>query len=332
MTSQVRMAAVAYLNMLPFFAKNSAIELFSSPQILNTIATQFDAYCSSLIAGLNAEKKPLTSSFGVFSSGPVMSVFVEPVLHNDNHLKFWQQLSEFWSLRQPDPVHALRQADAHGTILLRTAGDSAQSVWMFQILCALAGFKVEISNDDVAQNNAKPLPEACLWIGDAAIARRISEPSALRLDLGDIWNSHTGHRAWFAGWFAGSSQTQVSHLALEETLTQMLQHSVESWKCASDFARWCASFAFLESQKSPLASASAQDDCHNDLREILTDYFNCLEHRISAEEGEQLLSFYSALKAEFVLWMQNEKAEGPTIELPLPCGSTPCSESHLLST
>ncbi|MBM3380845.1 MAG: hypothetical protein FJY29_00170 [Betaproteobacteria bacterium] len=300
-------AAVAYLNMLPFFFEKSQFTLFVSPQALNAESAKFDAYCSSLIAGLDAGKTPLTLKHGVFSKGPVMSVFVEPVLHKESHLNFWNQLRELWIHRHPNPIAAFQLHECHGTVILRTAGESAQSVWMFRVLCAMAGFDVKVLGETEAftsPNPEKPFPEARLYIGDAALFRLKNIPKALRLDLGEFWTSHTGHRAWFAGWFEGRSTSSAMQAALEKTLS--LQ--VDSWNDCSEFARWCRCFAFLEAQKLSSAQAVYNED-FQELRELLSDYFSCIEHKINAEEGRELLSFYLQIKNAFAAWQQKRSEE-----------------------
>ncbi|MEN9530377.1 MAG: Menaquinone biosynthesis, partial [Pseudomonadota bacterium] len=268
-------------------------------------------YCSSLIAGLEAGKTPITSQFGVYSRGAVMSVFVEPVIHKESHLVFWNQLRELWVHRHPEPLAALQHHDCHGTILLRSSGESAQSVWMFRVLCAMAGFDVKVlsANEQfTSPNPEKPLPEARLYIGDAALFQLKNTPNALRLDVGEIWNSHTGHRAWFAGWFEGGKASPELPAALEKTLNLQLN----AWNESSEFARWCRCFVFLETQKQSQMLAPQTEEFH-DLRELLSDYFNCIEHKINADEGRALLHFYQQMQNAFAAWQQRRSPENCTI-------------------
>lgn len=305
--SSPQLAAVAYLNMLPFFAGNSQFQLLSSPQSLNLNGSRFDAYCSSLIAGLQAGKTPLSSTLGVFSCGAVMSVFIEPVLHKESHEVFWQQLSKLWMHHHPSPIEALGNHEHHGTIVLRSSGESAQSIWMFEVLCALAGFNVEVLNEDapgISPDPEKPLPEAKLFIGDKALLRRRNAPHALRLDLGELWTQHTGYKAWFAAWFAGQPQSANS----VEKIETMLSKQVDEWSKASEFSRWCQCYSFLESNAKSLFNFGQTEDLQ-ELRETLVDYFACLEHRIDAHEGQILLRFYLDVNNAFEAWSKTTPAQ-----------------------
>jgi predicted solute-binding protein len=296
-------AAVAYLNMLPFFSDDATIELFATPRSLNQSHTQCSAYCSSLIAGLNAQKLPITHEVGVFCSGAVQSVFIEPEIISESHAAFWQRLEDLWALRHPNPIAALGDTQIHGKIILKTCGASEQSVWMFKVLSALAGFTVDVHPNTETDFSDKHPPQARLWIGDPALERRRACPNAYRIDLGSIWNSHTGQKAWFAGWFAGESFNE--HQCTQ--ISQELNHRAKTWVSRSEFSRWCAIYKFLESQNSvllnPLAESSpssswlTKDEMHWDVRDVLTDYFSALEFHICAEEGHQLLHFYQHLGA-----------------------------------
>ena len=325
------LAAVAYLNMLPFFFEKNHFTLFASPQALNAEHSKFDAYCSSLIAGLEAGKTPITLKHGVFARGAVMSVFIEPVLHKESHLNFWKQLNELWIHRHTDPVAALRQGDCHGTILLRSAGESAQSVWMFKVLCAMAGFEVKVLGEAesfTAPDPEKPLPEARLYIGDAALFRLKNAPHNFRLDLGELWNHHTGQIAWFAGWFEGRSASPEVRSALEKTLS----FQIDAWKESSEFARWCRCFAFLESQKqSSGATPALQSEDFQELRELLSDYFHVIEHKIDSAEGGKLLSFYQDMQNAFAAWQQR-RSQGTCATLSAKGSNQLASATHLAST
>ncbi|MFZ9519448.1 MAG: MqnA/MqnD/SBP family protein [Silvanigrellaceae bacterium] len=311
-----KLAAVAYLNMLPFFANRQDVELFTSPRALNSSSQNCQAYCSSLIAGIAANKSPITSQFGVFSSGPVMSVFIEPVLHSESHTAFWKQLEELWAHRHPDPVAGLNHADAHGEIILLSSGASEQSLWMLNVLCALAGFKTISVRDDLNAQaplsaNGKKNPEARLWIGDAAIERRLAEPLAYRIDVGQIWNSHTGHKAWFAAWFAGQSLQNSFSDELENELMQRLR----DWHGKSEFSRWCSISSFLESQNRCLLKASPNDEQNWELRDCLDEYFKLLEFVVGREEGAILTSFYRALHEAFTHLEKNWAIESPQLNI-----------------
>jgi predicted solute-binding protein len=325
------LAAVAYLNMLPFFTDDGSVELFTTPRSLNCSIPPAQAYCSSLVAGLNAGKKPVSNQLGVFCSGSVQSVFIEPFVALETHAEFWHRLEHLWAHRQPDALAALSESEAHGKIILRTCGASEQSLWMVKVLSALAGFTVEVMIDTDAAVKVyaeKAPPEARLWIGDPALERRRRFPDAYRIDVSQVWNSHTGHRAWFAGWFAGSACGQADH----SELTQILMNKTEAWKARSDFSRWCAAYKFLEARDSVLLNALSeknqeqvsisQDDQHWELRDMLADYFSALDFTICPEEGERLLNFYSNINTALLSWERGAKQ---------PPLTTPVSGAGVLS-
>lgn len=332
---KAELAAVAYLNMLPFFVEDASVELFASPRSLNSSERECDAYCSSLISGLKSETQLLTSQVGIFSSGRVESVFIEPVVRSDAHAIFWKQIEEYWGQRNPDPLRVLEQTNVCGQIVLRSSGASEQSVWMLQILTALAGFRVEISQEhegcsvDSSQDTQIIYPEARLWIGDPALERRLAFPNNYRIDLGHVWNSHIGHKAWFAGWFVGRDSAP-EHQDLTEDLVTELRKRANAWTARSDFSRWCEVYKFLESRKSSLlkflseneAAEATQmdgiasvkslpsgmndarffDDQHWDLRDVLTDYFRALEYTVTEAEGNTLEALYRQLHVAFERW------------------------------
>lgn len=313
----LELAAVAYLNMLPFFAEDPHIHLLGSPRELNSQQPTCQAYCSSLIAGLASHKRPLSNQIGVFSAGAVQSVFIEPVLHSKKHSHFWRQLEEFWAHRHPDPVAGLHTPETHGNIILRSNGSSEQSIWMVKVLSTLAGFTLDVQEDLATSASAatttgnsnpeaKPLPEARLWIGDPALQRRLAAPDTYRIDVGHIWNTHMGHKAWFAGWFAGARTD--SELNSTDMIFSTLKNRIHNWQSRSEFSRWCAIHDFLEKQNSPLlrlesaGSASTfgmltTDDHSRELREVMHEYFAGLTFVVDAKEGEMLLNFYLALQA-----------------------------------
>lgn len=316
-------AAVAYLNMLPFFTDDATVELFATPRSLNQSHKQCSVYCSSLIAGLSAQKQPITHEVGVFCSGTVQSVFIEPEIISESHAAFWQRLEDLWAIRHPNPVAALGDTQIHGKIILKTCGASEQSVWMFKLLSALAGFTVEVQPNTQTNFSDKHPPQARLWIGDPALERRRACPNAYRIDLGAIWNSHTGQKAWFAGWFAGESFNEQQRAQINQELT----HRAKAWISRSEFSRWCAIYKFLESQNSvllkPLAESSpsnsllTKDEMHWDVRDVLADYFSALEFHICAEEGAQLLHFYQHLGAALNEWENSAHTAGASKCSPL---------------
>lgn len=308
-SQQPSISAVNYLNMLPFFFDTPAVRLYNSPQELNQNLADNGAFCSSLIAGIKAKKKPITTRFGVFSSQAVMTVYVEPSLTNEAHIHFWMQLEELWRHPNPNPTTTLKQTEPQGTIVLRSAGESAQSVWIFEVLSALAGFKVIVQKPEdppVLNARGKPLPEAQLFIGDKALLRRRQCSELYRLDLGELWARHTTRKPWFAGWFAGD---QLSHDA-RESLEHFLSKQLEKWNELSEFSRWCKCFELLEQQFPSESTQWTQEQIY-ELREELGDYFLTLEHSLAADEGDDLFAFYCTLDESLAVWRDKEPNKTP---------------------
>lgn len=294
------LAAVSYLNMLPFFFDAEQVQLFASPQELNRSNANKGAFCSSLIAGIRTKKNLVTTRFGVFSSRAVMTVFVEPELKNDAHANFWFQLEALWQHNNPAPLVTLAQSEPQGSLVLRSAGESAQSVWMFETLAALAGFRVILLKPDDAplfNERGKPLPEAHLFIGDKALLRRRQLPDMYRLDIGELWANHTQTKPWFAGWF--STEKCAEHEAQE--IEDFLNHQLNKWNELSEFSRWCKCLSLLEQQFPERTSSWTTEEMY-DLREELSEYFLTLDHSVAPEQGEALFKFYCDMERALTEW------------------------------
>lgn len=294
------LSAVSYLNMLPFFFDSAHVQLFSSPQELNQNSSNEGAFCSSLIAGIKSKKHLVTPQFGVFSSRAVMTVFIEPSLKNEAHTHFWMQLEALWGHSNPDPLYTLAHSEPQGSVVLRSSGESAQSVWIFEVLAALAGFKVILlkpNDEPVLNEKGKPLPEAQLFIGDKALLRRRKQPELYRLDLGEIWASHTQTKPWFAGWFSN----QQTHANTTQKVEQYLSVQLKKWTELSEFSRWCKCFSLLEEQFPEETKNWSTEEIY-DLRDELSEYFLTLDHSVTAEQGTALFSFYCDMERVLTEW------------------------------
>jgi predicted solute-binding protein len=302
-------SAVNYLNMLPFFFDAEHVQLFASPQELNQRGSDEGVFCSSLIAGIRSKKTLVTSRFGVFSSRAVMTVFVEPDLKNEAHANFWMQVETLWQHPNPAALETLSQSEPQGSVVLRSAGESAQSVWMFEVLAALAGFKViMLSPDDapILNEKGKPLPEARLFIGDKALIRRRELPEMYRLDVGELWATHTQTKPWFAGWFSIDCHNKKSTQLVERFLDSQLK----KWSELSEFSRWCKCLTMLEQQFPERTKLWTTEETY-DLREELSEYFLTLDHSVAAEQGEALFKFYGEMEKALSEW-KNKNLAQPT--------------------
>jgi len=301
------LAAVSYLNMLPFFFDAEHVQLFTSPQELNLSNSKEGTFCSSLIAGIRANKNLVTNRFGVFSSRAVMTVFVEPDLKTEAHANFWLQLESLWQHSNPAPLSTLSQSEPQGSLVLRSAGESAQSVWMFEALAALAGFRVILLQPDDAplfNERGKPLPEARLFIGDKALLRRRELPEMYRLDIGELWASHTQTKPWFAGWFSTEKQAKQAAKEIENFLGDQLN----KWSELSEFSRWCRCLSLLEQQFPERTSSWTAEEMY-DLREELSEYFLTLDHSLKPEQGEALFKFYCDMEKALTEWKNRSLAQ-----------------------
>lgn len=317
------LSAVNYLNMLPFFFDAAHVQLFSSPQELNQSGLNEGAFCSSLIAGIKAKNHLLTTRFGVFSSRAVMTVFVEPNLKHEGHLNFWMQLEELWHHSNTAPLTTLLQTESHGAVVLRSAGESAQSVWMFEALAALAGFKVILlkpHDAPVMNASGKPLPEVNLYIGDKALLRRRQFPELYRLDLGELWASHTKTKPWFAGWFSTGPQNESETQKVEHFLDAQLR----KWDELSEFSRWCKCLELLEHQFPDLTSQWSTEEKF-ELREELSEYFMTLDHTVEPEQGKTLFEFYSKMDEALTQWKNRNQSQP---KLSTSSLSSECHSAH----
>lgn len=209
------LGAVAYLNMLPFFADDPQVLLCESPAKLNALLSSgaLLAGCCSVIAGLEAGLEPLVPHMGVAAEATVGSVYLEPLGlgSDDNQMELWSQwlTANRNGASRVDRVHTQSHTFTWpricGRLRVLTCGASAQSLWIVKTLWRLQGFETEVlaipemwhtwPEDKIlqalqaqaqataqAQPVADDLPTltALLVIGDPALVRKHSMPGSSR--------------------------------------------------------------------------------------------------------------------------------------------------------
>jgi predicted solute-binding protein len=146
-------AAVAYLNMLPFFADDSEVKLYDSPQALNhdLTAGRVIAGCSSVIAGLDAGLRVIHPRLGVAAEGDVDSVFIEPIgVSTSQECRLaWERfvVANQDGLQKDMRWIASDHIDHSGrvpTVTILSSGASAQSLWIVKTLFLAQGYAVSV--------------------------------------------------------------------------------------------------------------------------------------------------------------------------------------------
>lgn len=252
MTQTARCAAVAYLNMLPFFADDPEITLYHSPQALNAdlAAGRVVAGCSSVIAGLDAGLNIIKPRLGVAAEGDVDSVFIEPIGMDANpeSRSVWQRFvtaNEGGFKKNILPLEFDPERSTPSVTILST-GASAQSLWIVKSLFLAQGYAVHTRTVDleVEQMPVRQIHEhvsrlgiwhpakaddlcCLLMIGDPALERRAALPRERadlnRLDVAALWQSYTGLPCVFALWFTPCAADDELTLRAAERLSQRAQ-------------------------------------------------------------------------------------------------------------
>jgi predicted solute-binding protein len=269
-TSAPRLGAVAYLNMLPFFAEDPGMMLTETPAQLNSLmaAGAVDAGCSSLIAGLRNGLVPLSPALGVAAESGVGSVYLEPL-----GLSRHPNQSEAWQKWVTDLRNAYRVGPAPNTspthLRILTCGASAQSLWLVQTMAHWLGMATTVlpvpevwhTLDEKhllqaldRQDNSTTLT-ALLVIGDPALLRdhafpvesirSQAMPWPWRLDVADLWSSFTGLPCIFALWFAAQNSSQD----LTQLTSRHLATCIERWQQRSRSQKWAAAQEFLQTRE-----------------------------------------------------------------------------------
>ena len=201
--------AVQYVNMLPYFAEDPGVLLCPSPAQANaSLETCPLPVCTSLAAGLSRGWVPLggKSVLGVGAAGLLESVYAETPPSARG-----QGFEEFAAGRPADGL----------SICLLVTGESAQTLWMFRHLCALA--RVPLRTVTLPSPSCLVLPWTALLAnlplapGEVPCLLAVGDGALLRLwggveDAGDraflppLWRAYTGLPAVFAVWFEPGTQ------------------------------------------------------------------------------------------------------------------------------
>lgn len=258
-----QLAAVAYLNMLPFFADNDRIVLYQRPTDLNhdLQAGHIGAGCSSVLAGLEAGLEPLMPLKGVAAENLVESVFIEAFLGNDDDNTRWAQ----FRIANEDRLTGLGTAPLDTgsdekawtrEVTLYSTGASAQSHWIVKSLFEAQGLKVttvqleleleQSSPDDLSRfwKSQQRSGLACLLsIGDPALERRLRYPCSaklIRYDVAELWREATGTPCIFALWFRSPSLNHEHRVA-----GQQICDALERWRNRPDHSKVKTGLSFL---------------------------------------------------------------------------------------
>jgi predicted solute-binding protein len=225
---KLRVGAVRYLNMLPYFCGNEEIVLFESPRELNNAMREerLDAACMSLIAGKNLQLRLLP--FGIYGTSKVMSVLLFPLNAKSNAIF--------------DPRFEVNNFHSAKCVIL-TSGASEQSVFMAEALLRKTFNFAEIGVSTQPNLTSKSLSQIshevendslCMYfylsIGDEAIFRHLSEKPSLFWDIATEWNRVFHENAQFAGWFV---QNNVNAKVLK-ILEKSLEVSINTWNAYSE--------------------------------------------------------------------------------------------------
>lgn len=253
--SNPSVAAVGYLNMLPYFFDRSDIRLFSTPAQLNDAIRcgEVDAACTSAIASLQTDFLPIFPMLGVGSQREVGSVFLEPFFFDDEHQMFWK---DFWS--RPRLKKSI-------DLTIVTSGASEQSLWLAQLFFSWKGYQTSIYK--VQQSEAFSLTSTnftdlrksfssdyavYLSIGDVALIRYFKNifvnTKRLRWDVATLWRSFQNLPCAFAFWTAKPTlDEQVRKKIYSESCA-----SIERWQNLAPTERYHFVLNFLRQKNDPL--------------------------------------------------------------------------------
>lgn len=243
----VRLGAVEYLNMLPFFFEDPHVELFPTPAALNRALAQGNVHagCSSVAAGLDLRLREMRPLTGVAARSSVGSVYLELVSAGSESENAWNALRSFtaeaaFAVSEKLRERALRLLEAEwatfDSVEILTSGASAQSLWIVRQFFERLKKCVQIRQIASAANLASPgelhrmgqgalkkrgIFSLFLVIGDQALLRKCLVPEMIdgaRLDIAKLWQSQTGLPCLFALWFL--------HPQLSDSLIQLISETV----------------------------------------------------------------------------------------------------------
>ena len=226
--SHLKIGAVNYLNMMPWFSENPDMILFDTPREMNSalLEGKIDAACLSAIVGLKNKLTPLNPLCGIASDGPVQSVFIEPIINNFAQKNRW--------------TNYLHKNSTEPYMTLFTTEASQQSYWLFNRLFAQKGTKIKTITIPKEDAFLSPLDfehkydcsgtlKALLTIGDPALWRQREFPSCTRIDLAEFWQNQTGLPCVFAAWFARKGLTTAEN----HDVCNMVLDGYHRWKSLS---------------------------------------------------------------------------------------------------
>jgi predicted solute-binding protein len=240
----LKLGAVQYLNMLPFFYSEPQVQLFSSPRELNQAMRNghLDAACMSCVAG--REQNYLELPFGVFAENYVLSVLLYSLSGSSAQL-----------LEKLTYYNFQVEAEMHRNIFLFSSGASEQSEWMakkiFKHLIPSAQIEV------VRNKKFEHMPISAiapkinensfvfyLCIGDEAIFRRLhKDVNDIFFDVAKLWKALFQQPAHFASWFC---RPNVAPRHIND-LKQFLSSKVNVWK-NMDVQKMTHHIAFFQNQ------------------------------------------------------------------------------------
>jgi predicted solute-binding protein len=223
----LKLGAVNYLNMLPFFYRNPTIKLFTSPKNLNDAMRvgALDAACMSLSAGTELNLTALP--FGIFGTSKVLSVLLYP-LNNS-------------------AVACMNEGLVYNfnTIDILYSGASEQSIFMSQKIfrkkfptCEIETLADEtMSSLSILEMKAKVMgfdnPHFYLCIGDEAIFRSLTENECEHFDVAALWSKVFSTPAQFASWFVRPEMSAADCIWLQTQICESLLR----WQLESQYAR-----------------------------------------------------------------------------------------------
>lgn len=256
--SELKIAAVNYLNMFPFFAFAEDVVLFETPREANAATARGDvqAACISAISGIRNSLTPVSPFMGVATRTTVESVFVEPVLETSQDEIFWNQFSDAVKTHRIAASGTTFKQKEH-VIHLVSSGASEQSEWMFRTLCRNLGFEVQVHYSGDAKNveahslhilGAQTTPfksqsVARLYIGDPALLRKwITHPETPRWDLATLWQHASQGPAIFAIWYGNKTENS-------EVLGEKILNNLKKWQDAPEQLKLQTLLTFLENSR-----------------------------------------------------------------------------------
>lgn len=300
----MRLGAVSYLNMLPYFLDDSEVICFPSPAQLNeNIDSNLDLVgCSSAVFGLRSGCH-LVEGFGISAQSKVRSVFLAPHEVKASQGKTWDEVRCRVFQPPPDWMSKLGLASpgsAPVAIRVFSNAHSAQSQWLFQCLFAYSGFRLEFWNTSdsilslptpefeewlISEKGGEYAPRdnaitARLFIGDLALRNWFERTESQRercLDLADLWNEWTGLPCVFAGWCTRSTHVNQAEVRAKIELKLL------KWEGLSSPEKRLAIGRYVKTH--PQTNLKPLD------LDFLSDYLDGIRFRFSTRE-EQTWSYY----------------------------------------